>query len=46
VVDVINQAEFATLLTDHPAIAATLRAAVSERLAENAEHDDGAGAGS
>ncbi len=46
VVDVINKAEFATLLSDHPAIAATLRSAVAERLAENAGLEDGDAAGS
>jgi CRP-like cAMP-binding protein len=44
VVDVINQAEFATLLADHPAIAETLRATRAARLAENAaHHGDGTG---
>ena len=36
VVDVINRAEFTTLLADHPQIADSLRAATEERLAENA----------
>ena len=42
VVDVINQAEFATLVADHPQIADTLRAAMAQRLADNAAHQDGA----
>ena len=43
VVDVINQAEFATLLDDIPRIGEALRAAKDERLAENAAHGgDGA----
>ena len=41
VVDVINQAEFATLLADHPQIADTLRASMEQRLADNAAHGDG-----
>jgi CRP/FNR family transcriptional regulator, cyclic AMP receptor protein len=40
VVDVINQAEFATLLADHPGIAETLRATRAQRLAENAAHHE------
>ena len=40
VVDVINQAEFATLLADHPEIADALRAAMDQRLADNAAHHD------
>ena len=45
VVDVINQAEFATLLADHPGIAEALRQAREERLSENAAHrPDPAGA--
>ena len=35
-VDVINQAEFATLLADHPDIAAALEASRAQRLAQNA----------
>ena len=38
VVDVINKSEFATLLADHPQIGDALRAAMAERLAENAAH--------
>jgi len=45
VVDVINQAEFATLLADHPGIAEALRRTRAERLSENATHrPDAAGA--
>ena len=35
VVDVISAGEFSTLLADHPDVAATVRAAMEERLAEN-----------
>lgn len=42
VVDVINQAEFSTLVADHPQIGDTLRAAMAQRLTENAAHREGA----
>jgi len=38
VVDVINKAEFSTLLADHPEIGDTVRAAREQRLSENAAH--------
>jgi CRP-like cAMP-binding protein len=38
VVDVINQAEFSTLVNDHPNIGQVLRAKGAERLADNAAH--------
>ena len=41
VVDVINQAEFATLLADHPSIGDTLRAAAAERQSDNAAGHEG-----
>jgi CRP/FNR family cyclic AMP-dependent transcriptional regulator len=43
VVDVINQAEFSTLLDDHPEIGDTLRAAMEQRLSDNAAHQGDAG---
>lgn len=41
VVDVINRAEFATLVADHPQIGDVLRAAMAKRLADNASLEDG-----
>ena len=38
VVDVINRAEFSTLLADHPQIRDSLRATTETRLSENAAH--------
>jgi CRP/FNR family cyclic AMP-dependent transcriptional regulator len=43
VVDVINQAEFSTLLDDHPEIGDTLRVAMEQRLSDNAAHQGDAG---
>lgn len=41
VVDVISKGEFTTLITEHPQIGDTLRAAMAERLSENAAHRGG-----
>ena len=41
VVDVISKGEFTTLITEHPQIGDTLRAAMAERLSENAAHRSG-----
>jgi len=44
VVDVISPSEFSTLLADHPSIGDELRAAMTERLAENAARGGEVGA--
>jgi CRP-like cAMP-binding protein len=39
VVDVVNRAEFSTLVAEYPQIGETIRAAMEQRLSENAAHE-------